>query len=329
MWGVLRRIVGLPPKAPPAAGEVLAAPVAVRRPGEDGGPTTACAVFAPTAELRDDPVFAGRAQFRLIGVLYDGADPHDAVEAAVRDRLAGRLAEPPPRVYHLSDEYAPGSPMYAAEVELPDALREAGYDPDDFDRSLITLRFDPVTPGPTAELVVRPYDPAAVARRRLDVMLARGARFVWAELAQANYQLYAEGTASAACMVMFSPDYTVSAEDLRAWAARLYDLKHTGVEDPVLRQAVWPLEASDRTWYYHRRVRLPDEFTGGRPVYLADLWVHRPFIDGRFRQRAEAGGRPRRVPCLAETKDGGWAGIELVPFDEVDRYRQLAGRRDG
>jgi hypothetical protein len=130
-------------------------------------------------------------------------------------------------------------------------------------------------------------------------------------------------------MVMFSPDYTVSAEDLRGWAARLYDLKYTGVEDPVLRQAVWPLEASDRTWYYHRRVRLPDEFTGGRAVYLADLWVHRPFIDGRFRHRAEVGGRPRRVPCLAEMHDQGWAGIELVPFDEVDRYRQSAGRRDG
>jgi hypothetical protein len=45
-------------------------------------------------------------------------------------------------------------------------------------------------------------------------------------------------------------------------------------------------------------------------VYLADLWAHRPFIDGRFRSRTELpAGRLRRVPILAEKKETVWTGV--------------------
>jgi hypothetical protein len=112
---------------------------------------------------------------------------------------------------------------------------------------------------------------------------------------------------------------------MRDWADMLYALKFTDPDDPDLRIALWPLEVSEQSWYYHRRFRLPDVMTGGRAVFLADLWAHRPFIaDGRFLSRA--GDQPRLVPCLAEPDETGWAGIELVPHNEVEKYRRLAAK---
>ncbi len=74
---------------------------------------------------------------------------------------------------------------------------------------------------------------------------------------------------------------------------------------------------------------MPEALTGGKAMYLADVWVHRPFIRGRFPHRNEAGTEPRRVPCLVETKDWGWTGTELVPCDEVEEYRRRSlGRGD-
>lgn len=328
MWDVFRRIVGLPPAVRPVAGEVLAAPVAVVRDPDSDRLLSACGVFAPAADVRDDPVFASRSQFRIQEVLYDGVEPNDTAERAVRDRLAGALTGPRPRVYHLSNDYAPRTPMFAAEFDIPAALYDAGYDPSDLNTGLIPLRFRPGR-TPTAEVLVRPFDPEATARRRLEVMLARGARFVWAELVQANFQLYRPGPASAACMVLFGTDYGVTANRLRDLAARLYDLKYTPTTDRTVIDAAWPLEASDRAWYYHRRVKVPAELTGGANLYLADLWVHRPFIRERFYHRHETGNQPRPVPCLLETKDWGWTGIELVPHAEADEYRRRASPRGG
>jgi hypothetical protein len=131
-------------------------------------------------------------------------------------------------------------------------------------------------------------------------------------------------------MVMVSFDYRVTTREMRAWGNVLYPLKFTNPTDPVLREAVWPLEASERSWYYHRRFRLPAALTGGRAVFLADLWAHRPFIaDGWFRPRGDLGDQPRLLPCLAETNETGWAGIELVPHNEVETYRRLAAKDRG
>jgi hypothetical protein len=126
-------------------------------------------------------------------------------------------------------------------------------------------------------------------------------------------------------MVMFSFDESVAADEMRAWAEQLHPLKYAHAPDPVLREAVGPLEASDRAWYYHRRFAMQLAFTGGRKVFLADLWAHRLFIKGRFRHRAEHGSKPRQLPCLAEKKDTGWAGIELVPYNEVELFKRRAG----
>jgi hypothetical protein len=230
-----------------------------------------------------------------------------------------------PRTYHLSDDFAPRTPLYVADVSLTESVYKAGFNFTDHD-SLLRVRYELSGEPPRAELSPDVPDATAVARKRLDALLRRGARFIWAELAQANYRLYREGTESSACMVMFSFDFRVPAEEMKAWCEQLHPLKFTKPDDPVLREAVWPLEADDQAWYYHRRFTLPPAYTGGRVVYLADLWVHRPFIDGRFRSRPEVGNRPRRVPILAENKAGGWAGIELVPFNEADEYRRRASR---
>lgn len=325
MWGAISRALGLKPTVP-ARGESLAAPVAVLRPSPDERPSAAALVFSTLPEVRNDPVFLSRVQWRLQELLYDGAEPFGPADAPTRDRVrAMKIGPELPRAYHLSDDFAPRTPLYVADVPLTEAVYKAGFNFADHD-SLLRLRYDLSGPDPGAELVPAVPAPTSVARERLDSLLAHGARFLWAELAQANYRLYQPGTDSAACMVMFSFDFRVSAEEMKAWCEQLHPLKFTNPADPVLREAVWPLEVDDRAWYYHRRFPLPPAYTGGRVVYLADLWAHRPFIDGHFRSRSEVGNRPRRVPILAENKEGGWAGIELVPFNEADEYRRRASR---
>ncbi|MGL6095734.1 MAG: hypothetical protein ACRC7O_08065, partial [Fimbriiglobus sp.] len=172
-----------------------------------------------------------------------------------------------------------------------------GYDVADHNANQIRMRFD-LGSSPAAWFSPAPIDPSGVARERLAVLLRNRAEFVSAELVQANSRLYEAGTDSAAALVMFSFDPTVTAATMRGWAARLHPLKHTRPADPVLREAVRPLELSDEEWAYHRRTRLPAKFTGGREVFVADLWVRRPFLDGRFLHSHEDGDRSRPVPCL-------------------------------
>jgi hypothetical protein len=329
MWAPLARILGLKP-APPVSvrGEALAAPISAIRPAPGAAENAAALIFTSADGYRDDPVFLSRVQWRLQELLYDGAEPSTAAEAATRDKfLKMGLAADRLRTYHLSNAFAPTVPLYMADVALTPALHAAGLNFNDHD-CLFRVRYDLAGSRAATELSADLPTPTAIARRRLEGMLDRDARFVWAELVQANYRLYQPGTDSAACMVMFSFDYAVSADEMRAWGEQLHPLKFTNPSDPVLRKAVWPLEVDDRAWYYHRRFRMPDEFTSGRTVYLADLWAHRPFIDGHFRSRQELGSRPRRVPLLAEKKETGWAGIELVPFNEADDYQRRATQRN-
>jgi hypothetical protein len=329
VWAPLARILGLKP-APPISvrGEAFAAPLATIHPTPGAVPSAAALAFTPAESYRDDPVFLSRVQWRLQELLYDGAEPSTPAEATTRDkfRKMGLVADRP-RTYHLSDAFTPSVPLFVADVALSPAHYAAGLDFGDHD-SLFRVRYDLSGSRAAAELVADFPNPTTIARLRLDGLLNRGARFVWAELVQANYRLYQPGTDSAACMVMFSFDYAVSADEMRVWGEQLHPLKFTNPTDPVLRQAVWPLEVDDQAWYYHRRFRMPEAFTGGRTVYLADLWAHRPFIDGRFRSRQELGDRPRRVPLLAEKKEAGWAGIELVPFNEADEYQRRATRQN-
>jgi hypothetical protein len=323
MWGALARLFSRK-SSTLSANEALAAPIATIRRTPDAEPDAAALVFIPAENCRHDPVFLSRVQWRLQELLYDGGTPINAEETTVRDRVRTMgIASESPRVYHLSNEFAPPVPLYVADVAISRRLYSASLDFGDHN-SLLRVRYDLSGAHPSAELVGEPTNPTAMARRRLEALLDRGARFIWVELVQANYRLYAHGPDSAACMVMFSFDESVSTEELRSWSERLHPFKHTHPPDPVLRQAVSPLEASDRAWYYHRRFTMPLAFTGGREVFLADLWAHRPFIKGRFRHRAEYRGKPRQLACLVEKKETGWAGIELIPYNEVELYTRRA-----
>lgn len=323
--GLFGRIIGLKPRPPggPAEGEALTVGIAGIRDSADKPIRAATLVFCPA--LRDDPVFLSRVQWRLQGLLYDGEEPVVPADAAARDRVRDMgIAAERPRTYLLSNDFAPGESLYATDVSIPSRLYPDGFEWGGHDH-LLSVRYDVSGAEPTAELIPQAPDPTAIARARLDGLLRRGAKFVWAELVQANYTLYQPGQHSAACMVMFSFDYTVQPDEMRKWAEQLHPLKHTNPGDPVLPDAVFPLECSDRGWYYHRRFPLPLAYTGGRVVYLADVWAHRPFIDGRFRSRSELpAGQPRRVPILAEKKETGWAGVELIPFNEAKEYQRRA-----
>jgi hypothetical protein len=323
--GWLSRVLGRKPE-PPRVGEALGVPIASIKPTPSARPTAVSLVFSPATGFLNDPVFLSRVQWRLQEMIYDGVAPVVPADAEARDRIREMKIGPDlPRVYLLSDTFVPTVRMYVADVAITPAVYEAGLDFNDHD-CFLRIGYDLAASRPTAEVIHPPPTPTEIARARLDALLNRGAKFVWAELVQANYQLYSPGTVSAPRMVMFSFDYRVSPEEMRAWAELLYPLKFTNPSDPVLREAVWPLEADEQAWYYHRRFRMPEAFTGGREVFLADLWAHRPFMQDRFLYRHEVAGKPRRVPCLAEKKDTGWAGLELLPFGEADEYRKRAAK---
>src|SRR5205085_2061929 len=57
---------------------------------------------------------------------------------------------------------------------------------------------------------------------------------------------------------------------------------------------------------HHDRARVQLEATDGHEVYLAGLWVHRPFL-------REGYLKGRTFRCLVEPGDQG--GIELLPWD--------------
>jgi hypothetical protein len=328
MWRkVLAGVLGRRPIH--TTGEAWAAWVGGKYPDRDGRPSIARIVFATHPEHREDTVLLCRTDWRLREVMYGPAEPRTGVERTLVDALIRHFPDTLGVAHRLPDQYAPPAALWTADVAVTPEMFAVGFNPPDHDANMLRVRFDLAGQHPSVSVIPTRYDPTAMARRRLDILLARGAKFIRAELAQANYQLYQPGTASAACMVMVSFDFRVSAQELRDWGSMLYPLKFTNPTDPTLRDAVWPLEASERSWYYHRRFRLPDALTGGRAVFLADLWVHRPFIvDGQFHPRAEIGDRPRQIPCLAEPNESGWAGIELVPHNEVETYRRLATKKD-
>ena len=184
--------------------------------------------------VSDDPVFLSRVQWRIQGLLYENEQPVVPADAATRDRVREMgLATERPRAYLLSNDFAPGERALRGGCDAsPRGLHTGGFEWGGHDH-LLRVRYDVSGTEPKAELIPKAPDPTAIARSRLDALLHRGAKFIWAELVQANYTLYQPGQYSAACMVMFSFDYTVSADEMRVWAEQLHPLKHTNPADPM------------------------------------------------------------------------------------------------
>jgi hypothetical protein len=127
-----------------------------------------------------------------------------------------------------------------------------------------------------------------------------------AALVQANNQLWEPGDVTLPALVLISfergSDVMSTLHDLAAEAAALKSRRR-----PRDRDEQWVGDAlRDEEAFYHRRRRLPRSFTGGRVVYLADLWMPRRYL------RNGVLGRVREFPVLAEPGDEG--GLELLPY---------------
>src|SRR5262245_57280062 len=129
-----------------------------------------------------------------------------------------------------------------------------------------------------------------------------------AALVQANNGLYGPGQETLPASVL------ISFENLRDLMPYLHDLAQPAGEiksrgrprdrdEKFVHDALWE---GDNRAVYHRRYRLPRGFTRGPVVYLADLWMYRPYLRG-----GEI-GTIRQFPVLAEPGDEG--GVELLPF---------------
>jgi hypothetical protein len=178
----------------------------------------------------------------------------------------------------------------------------------DLNRSLRTLQLRLTGP------VVRPApvgDATRRARARLRTLRARGAVPVTAVRVQANHTLYEPGDNDAPGAVLFNLSPQADMQQMVALAERLFEARDGNLDaGPDLDDAVRMLRENVRHWMYRRRVRLPPHRVGGTEAYVADLWLHRPFLRDQHINRQ----RGRALPCLAEA--GEFGGIELLPFDE-------------
>lgn len=274
-------------------------PLGEKRPGWHCGRV----LYSTRPDRAHDIVFLSRLLCRMLRLWALGG--RSPLETWVLEGLRGpyrqgqRVAVPA--------GYCDADPVYFHDL----AWRAEDVGPDfeagDINRAVRTLRltrggplFQPAGPGHATSL----------ARRRLRALRARGAVPVTAVRVQANYRLYEPGDEDAPGVVLFelSPDADVGR--LTSLANELYEARD-GVRAvaPGLADAVELLRANVECWSFHRRRRLPPAWTGGHEAYVADLWLHRPFLrDGRIVRE-----RGRALPCLAEPGEAG--GIELLPWD--------------
>jgi hypothetical protein len=176
---------------------------------------------------------------------------------------------------------------------------------DDFSLPILWCRFG--DRPRTMRVVERPADTVdGRARQRIERLRRRGARPVLAALVQANYQLFdPNGQDDLPCLVVFSPDESVTMDDLHEVAARMSDVKGETQPEPDLQ--VLSDIVTHETAVMYRRQPVPMSFTDGRVVYASDLWITRAFLpDGHLTDR--------ELWCLAEPTDRG--GLELLPQDE-------------
>jgi tetratricopeptide (TPR) repeat protein len=115
-------------------------------------------------------------------------------------------------------------------------------------------------------------------RRQVEETARRGVRVV-TKIVQAFDEMYSDrydSDAYAATILTFDPALAQDQDALYQLSLRISRLKETWPDQPELRTLARILtrERGER----YRRVRIPPELTGGRPAYLADVWLYRPFL---------------------------------------------------
>ena len=103
---------------------------------------------------------------------------------------------------------------------------------------------------------------------------------------------------------------------LERLALAIYDLKMADEADvpPALHATRNAIVANEECWHYHRRSLVAPEMTGGRQVWLGDLWFHRPFLAGGHLSEHY----PRYLPVLSKPDQPG--GVELIPYSQIGQF---------
>jgi len=136
------------------------------------------------------------------------------------------------------------------------------------------------------------------SKRKADA-LARGEQtHGW--LVQANVALFEDGMMDQPALVVISPDETTNDDEefMTDLSERIMELKsETGgiIGKTKAERAVSKL-MSDETYIEGKKDKLPEEFTGGREVYLVHIYVYRDHLPDR---RLEG----RKIPCVVVWDD--------------------------
>lgn len=261
-------------------------------------------LYATDPELAHDLHFLGRLSFRISELWNRSAEePRTATESVVLGHILE--AHHTDRRVQLPSEFSGCDSAFLHDVNWRQV--EADIVLSDLNRSLRTLRLSPE--GTVVELGTDD-NAGRRARQRLRQLRRRGGIPVTALRIQANSTLYGRGDNDAPAAVVFSFSPEVDSGHLEALADVLYEMgvgNRDYPQDEELAAAVPVLAGSHQGWRYGRRARI---LRAGRPeAYVADLWIHRPFLRNGY-----IDSDLRELPCLAEPGDSG--AVELLPWDE-------------
>lgn len=257
------------------------------------------ALFTFDPDCADDVVFLYRLRNKVARAVRGGVTGPDAetVAAIVKeDYEQGQW-----RRWELPPGFTDGVQVFLEELRLPFDRVPLGTEFISREEVLLPCRANPDGGGIEMQYYLRD----AMERRHnefVQCLSHRGVRVV-AALVQANNALFHPGRETLPCLVLITFDEMDDAGPyLLNLAKRVFNLKETQPDDPDER-FVADLVTDERAVFW-RRVKLPENFTGGPTVYAADLWVYRPYLpEGRLTSR--------QLLCIAEPGPEG--GLELLP----------------
>ncbi len=131
------------------------------------------------------------------------------------------------------------------------------------------------------------------------------AREVTSALIQVNRAMFREGNRDLPGLVVFSTDDKVSTRQLQSLADGIGQLNVAAPQNPDEQFLAHVVAESQRMGMYGRRWELPERYSKGHAIYIADLFFNRQFLpDGYLRDQ-------KLYRCLAEPGAEGY--IELLP----------------
>jgi hypothetical protein len=267
---------------------------------------TVRAVLTLEEDLAHDLLFLSRVTYALIALHNREVVPRNGSERGLIEDLnlpMGRFGR-----RALPESLTGGAEAELAEFTIPYHCVERDVRFVDINEGLLPCL---VEPGERGRVEVQPYGWDTVRGRqkeRIALLRQRGGVPVRAVRVHANRALYEPGQGDYPALVLVTFDRKVENDRryLHELAERLFELKERSPRGRAEADARDIILANERLGVYHRRRRLPQDFTGGPVIYAADFWYHRDFLPGGcIPSKTE-----RTVACLAEPGDEG--GIEHI-----------------